>query len=409
MTSWKRTLYIVFFAQLVSAVGFSVMFPFLPLYVQELGSQTGTSIEFWIGMVFSAQALTMMVASPMWGSVADRYGRKLMVERAMFGGTIIMFLMAFARSAEELVLLRALQGIITGTVPAANALVAAAVPRERSGYAMGMLQMGFWAGIAVGPFIGGIIADAVGYRTTFVVTSVLLLIAGLMVWLGVKESFTPPEKTKKRTNMLASWGRILREKSLMIIYSIRFLGWLGQTMIVPILPLFVQSLLVSSSRVGTMTGLIVGVASATGTASAIYLGRLGDRIGHRRILIVSTIAAAVLYVPQIFATEAWQLLILQAVTGVANGGIMPSLSALLARHSQPGEEGAVYGLDSSIVAAARALAPLMASGVVLWLGWSGIFIASAITMFITFVLVVLFLPNEQSTAEVSATLSRSKQ
>lgn len=408
MTSWKHTLYIVFFAQLVSAVGFSVMFPFLPLYVQELGSQTGTSIEFWIGMVFSAQALTMMVASPMWGSVADRYGRKLMVERAMFGGTVIMFLMAFARSAEELVLLRALQGLITGTVPAANALVAAAVPRERSGYAMGLLQMGFWGGIAVGPLIGGIIADAVGYQTTFVVTSVMLLIAGLMVWLGVQENFTPPAKTKERPNMLASWRQILQEKSMMMIYSIRFLSWLGQTMIVPILPLFVQSLLVSSSRVGTMTGLIVGVASATGTASAIYLGRLGDRIGHRRILIVSTLAAAILYIPQVFATEAWQLLILQACTGVASGGIMPALSALLARHSQPGAEGAVYGLDSSIVAGARALAPLLASGVVLWLGWSGIFIASAITMFITCVLVALFLSDAQPTAEASPALSGSK-
>ena len=113
-TSWRRTLAIMFVAQLFSAVGFSIIFPFLPLYIADLGTTTGLSIEFWSGMVFSSQAITMMIASPIWGTMADRYGRKLMVERAMFGGAVIVLLMAFVQSAEQLVLLRAIQGFITG-------------------------------------------------------------------------------------------------------------------------------------------------------------------------------------------------------------------------------------------------------------------------------------------------------
>jgi DHA1 family multidrug resistance protein-like MFS transporter len=140
---WQRTLYIMVAAQLVAGVGLSNMFPFLPLYVQALGTKTSLSLEFWAGMVYSAQAMTMMIASPIWGAVADRYGRKLMVQRAMFGGAVMMLLMAFARSAEALALLRAAQGLVTGVISAASALVAAVAPRERTGYAMGLLQVGF--------------------------------------------------------------------------------------------------------------------------------------------------------------------------------------------------------------------------------------------------------------------------
>ena len=136
---WRRTLYILFIAQFVSAVGFSNIVPFLPLYVQYLGSRSGLSVEFLAGMTFSAQAITGMVVAPFWGALADRYGRKLMVQRAVLGGGLLLLLMGFVRSAEELVLLRALQGLVTGILPASSALVAASAPRDNTGYAMGLL------------------------------------------------------------------------------------------------------------------------------------------------------------------------------------------------------------------------------------------------------------------------------
>ena len=112
---WEWTLYILAFSQLITAVGFSTIFPFLPLYVKDLGSTMGLSIELLSGLVFSAQAVTMMITSPIWGALADRFGRKLMIQRSAFGGALLVFLMAFVRSAEELVLLRAIQGdLVTG-------------------------------------------------------------------------------------------------------------------------------------------------------------------------------------------------------------------------------------------------------------------------------------------------------
>ena len=364
--AWQRTLYIMIFAQLMSSVGFSIMFPFLPRYVAFLGSSTGTSLELLAALVFSAQALTMTLASPVWGAVSDRYGRKPMVERAAYSGAVTLLLMAFVPNAEMLVLLRTLQGFLTGTVSAGNALVASSVPRNRVGYAMGLLQLGLGSGVAIGPFIGGLLADAFGYRATFIVTAGLLTLSGLLVTFGVKETFVRPVRKARepREGMLTNWKRILRTPQVGTLYSLNFLNWLGRNLLTPILPLFIATLPLAASGVNTTIGLIVGIAAATGTLSAVYLGRLGDRIGHRPILIVCSVAAALLYLPQSFVTQVWQLLALQALTGVAVGGLTPAVAALLSRYTQPGQEGSVYGLDNAIVSGSRTVAPLLGAAVV---------------------------------------------
>ncbi|CAN5445417.1 MFS transporter [soil metagenome] len=392
MEAWQRNLYILIFAQLVTAVGFSSIFPFLPLYVGALGSQSGLSVELLAGLVISAQALTMMIASPIWGSVADRYGRKRMVERAMFGGAVIILLMGFVRSAEELVLLRALQGLVTGTVAATNALVAASAPRERTGYAMGLLQVGTWSGVALGPILGGLLFDAVGPRAAFYGTAVLLFIAGVIVWLGVQETFTPKTR-EERKGFVLEWRQVLATPGVGITFTVRFAAWLGRLMLVPILPLFIAALLVGSERVGTLTGLTIGLAGAAGTLSAVYLGRLGDTVGHKRILAGCTLAAALCYLPQAFVASVWQLLALQALAGAAVGGILPSLSALLNHYTRPGEAGAVFGLDNSVVAGARAVAPLLGASAALLFGLRSTFAFTSAMFFLTTLLILWKLPD----------------
>ncbi|MCA9953825.1 MAG: MFS transporter [Anaerolineales bacterium] len=393
---WQRTLYIMFAAQLLTAVGFSVIFPFLSLYVTDLGSRTSLSVEFLAGAVFSAQAITMMVASPIWGAVADRYGRKLMVERAMFGGAVIMLLMGFVRSGEELVLLRALQGMITGTVAAANALVASVAPRQRSGYAMGLLLMGQTTGVAIGPLIGGVLADAFGYRLTFVLTSASLLLGGLMVYWGVEESRAArPEASAPKRSFLADWRHVFQADGVILAYTLRFLANLGRTMLTPFAPLFIATLLVDSRHLNAITGLVIGVSAAAGTITAVYLGRLGDQVGHGRVLKWSALAAGLLFLPQSLVTSAWQLLLLQALTGAAAGGIVPALSALLARYTEPGEEGSVYGIDNSIVAAARAAAPLVGSVIAFWFDLRMTFVATAVIFLVVAAVAFLRLSGEE--------------
>lgn len=397
---WERTLYIMFFAQLMTAVGFSSIFPFLPLYVTELGSSTGASIELLSGLVFSAQAFTMMLVSPIWGSLADRYGRKLMVVRSTIGGSVLLLAMAYVQSAEQLVLLRAIQGAITGTLAASNALVAAIAPKERSGYAMGMLTVSVGTGVAIGPLIGGAVADLYGYGAAFFVTAAMLFLSGVLVLVGVEEKFEPDENAGgSSTGVIATWFALLKTKGLGIAYGIRFMSQLGRMMIVPITPLFVQELMGGTEGVNTVTGLVTGVYAGMLTVSSIYLGRLGDRVGHRRVVLVSVLLVALLYLPQSMVTQSWQLLALLALVGAAMGGVIPTVSALMAGYSSAGEAGMVYGLDNSVRAAARSIAPLIGSFVALWFGLRGAFVATGVIFGLTWILAALRLPEPTTHVE----------
>jgi DHA1 family multidrug resistance protein-like MFS transporter len=370
MPQWRRNVYVLFVSQLLSTAGFGIIFPFLPLYVKELGVATRGSVEFWSGMVFSSQGITMMIMAPIWGSFADRYGRKLMLVRATLGGAVILALMGFVQSAEQLTLLRAIQGLITGTLAAANALVAASSPRERSGESLGLVQTANWTGIAAGPVLGGVIGDAFGFRESFWITGTLLGLSGLAVLFLVHEEFTPRAADSERS-ITADYRAILRAPGMFNLYGLSFTRSLAFSVILPIAPLFVASLMQRESGVATITGIVMGVSAFAGALSAIWLGHLGDRIGHRRVLVGSTVAALIFYVPQPFVTSAWQLVILQACSGFAAGGMVPAIGALMNLWTPTGGQGATYGLDNSVIAGAKAIAPMVASGIAIVFGLRG--------------------------------------
>ena len=367
MPAWRRTLGFLVAAQFSSALGFSIIFPFLPLYLKELGSSSNLSIELLSGLVFSVPAATMAVASPFWGAVADRYGRKLMVVRAGCGGAVMVLLMGFVQTAEQLIFLRGVQGLITGVTSASSALAAAVTPRERTGYAMGLLQVGLWCGVSTGPLVGGVLSDLMGFQGTFVVTSILLLLSGLGVWFGVQEPFERSEQVQSgRFGFLEDWRRVLSNPQLDFTLLLRFLNASGRSVLEPVLPLFVLSLTTGSARVATSTGVVVGAASAASTVTAVYFGRLGDRTGHARVALACGIGAAVLYGSIIFAGNLWQLLVLYALTGACVGGLLPSLSAMLVENSQRGDEGCVYGIDNSVNSAGRTVGPVLGAACALW-------------------------------------------
>ncbi len=392
--AWQGTLYIMCFAQMVSMIGFSSIFPFLPLYVQSLGTATSLSLDLCIGLVFSGQAFSMMIASPVWGALADRWGRKLMVERAMFGGAVIMALMAFVHSAEELVALRMVQGLITGVMGATNALVAATVPRGRAGYAMGLMQVAMGVGLGLGPVIGGMVADAYGYQAAFYITAGLLAVAGVVVWAGVDEHFVARESDGRQSlQFFSAWRRVFSSQGVLLAYTLRFINQMGRIVFMPILPLFVLSLIDSPDKINSFTGIVIGASSAATAIFSIYLGRLGDRSGYRRIVIIGLVVTALLFCLQAAVTAGWQLLGLQVLYGVALGGIVPGISALLAVFSRQGDEGAVYGLDTAITSGARMIGPLLGVGISAWFGVRAVFATAALLYLIAALLAAWGLPQ----------------
>ena len=394
MVSWRRNLYILFLVQMLSLVGFSMVIPFLPLYIKELKITTGGSIEFWSGMTFAAQALTMMISAPFWGAIADRYGRKLMLVRASLGGAVILAAMGFVQSAEQLALLRLLQGFVTGTIPAANALIAANSPKEHTGEALGVVQTGAWVGVAIGPLIGGVIGDMFGFRESFWITGALLAMAGVAVIFWVSEDFEPVAKID-RPKMLDSFRSVLRRPNMIGLYSEAFFQSLGRTLIFPIAALFVMELMGDSSGVATVTGITLGVRAVTGSISAVWLGRLSDRIGHGRVLLFSFIAVMLIYVPQPFVTAAWQLVVLQALTGFADGGILPAIAALMNLQIPAGYQGATYGLSASVNSAGRCLAPMLGVGIAISFGLRSVF-ALAVVIYALAALLAWYLNRKVS-------------
>jgi MFS transporter, DHA1 family, multidrug resistance protein len=381
MPAWRRNLYILVVVQLISTAGFSLVFPFVPLYVREIGIATRGSVAFWSGLAFSSQAFTMMLAAPIWGAVADRYGRKVMLVRATFGGAILLILMGMVQNAEQLVVLRTIQGFVTGVVPAVSALVAASAPRERLGESLGLLNTSRAVGVAIGPVIGGIIGDAFGFRESFWITGALLAISGVCALLWVREEFVPPKASKQRVGFFEAYRLLLQMPGMSGLYGLQFLRSLGQTMILPMAALFVVELMGETTGAASITGLIIGLASFTAATSGVWLGRMGDRIGHTKVLIGSALVAALLYAPQPFVTHVWQLVALQALQGFAAGGLIPSISALMNLWSPVGKQGAVYGLDTSVNAGARSIAPMLGAAIAVWFGLRGVFGATAIVYF----------------------------
>ena len=405
MAKWRRNLYLLFAVQVLSVAGFSLVFPFLPLYVAELGVATRGSVAFWSGLVFSSQAVTMMFSSPMWGVAADRYGRKPMLIRATLGGALMVVLMGFAQNAEQLVLIRTVQGLLTGIVSATSALVAATVPKEKSGESLGLIQTGTWVGVAVGPLIGGLVSEAFGYRASFWLTGAALALAGLAVIFWVQEEFVPPPR-KDRVNFWEGYRKLLRAPDMAALYSASFFYSLGRSVTMPVMAFFFVELLSSNEGAAAFTGLSMGAKAAVGSVSAIFLGRLSDRVGHEKVLVAGALVAVLVYLPQLFVVNAWQLLFFQALTGVIAGAVMPATSALLNLRTPPGAHGTTFGLSNSVNSGGRLIAPMLGAAFFPLIGMRGVF-GVTILVYLALALVALHILRKNASSIPVVAVSRA--
>lgn len=395
LAPWRQTVRILFVVHLVTSAGFSLVIPFLPLYVKRLGVGDPTHIAFWSGTVFAAPALTMMLAAPLWGWLADRYGRKMMLVRSTLAGAVILSLMGFVQNVEQLALLRAAQGALTGYIAASNALVAATIPRAHAGESFGFLRTGTWVGTGLGPLIGGLIGEHFGYRQSFWFTGILLGCAGLLVIFTIHEPF-PSQHAQKKRSFLAAYKTILTTAGLPRIFSMSFVDSLGRSMVMPVLPLFMLALMGSNAGVATATGVLLGARAFSGSLASLYVGRLGDRIGHGRVVLFGALAMALLYLPQPFVTAYWQLITLQILTGLAAVGIIPGIGALMSLYVPEGSSGATFGLESSVDSLARVIGPMLGATVATLLGFRYVFGFVALAFM---VVILLALPLMRVVAE----------
>jgi DHA1 family multidrug resistance protein-like MFS transporter len=363
--SWKRNLYAITLAQAIAIIAFSLREPILPFFLKELGAESTEAATRWNGLVASVGGFTMAFTAPIWGIIGDRHGRKPMLLRSMIAASITIFLMGFATEPWHIVLLRLIEGAFTGTVTAATALVATAAPRDRLGFNLGMVQTAVFAGAAFGPALGGIAAGQIGYRPVFYVASGMMILATLVVIFLVQEIFTkPPPREKTSNSRRENWSWMMTGIMLSMLATLFAVRFVGQG-IRPVMPLYLQDLGdFSNDRAAAVSGWMFAVLGVTSAFSSIILGRRGDRVGHRNILICCVLGAGLLYVPMAFATHPWQLIVLQGMFGVAAGGMIPAANTIIANATPPEHRGFTFGITNTAGSVGSAFGPLILSSII---------------------------------------------
>jgi len=361
MDSWKRTFYALFVAQTCSIIGFSACLPFTPFYIRELGVEGEANVRLWSGIVGASAGVTMAISAPIWGLLADRFGRRLMVMRSMFGGAAVLTLMAFVGNVYELMACRLLQGALTGTITASLALVASATPRERAGYALGMMQAAVFIGMSVGPFLGGLVADAfgepaTGYRAAFIAAGIFLLLGGLLVKLATEEKFSAEQSVDKAER--GSFGQVFTAAGFLaavfVLLALRF----ANSVAAPVFALFVEEIHGSSENINKLVGTILGVGGLAAAGGALVFGRVSDAWGHKRLLIVFTALGGVLSLLYCFAATVAQLFALRILFGLGAAGMMPAANAIIRRITHDRNMGKAYGVTAGLGAIGWVLGPL---------------------------------------------------
>ena len=361
----------------MGTVGMGGILPFLPLYVRELGITDPEQNRLWSGMVFSAPFLFGLLVGPYWGSLADRYGQKLMLLRAFAGLAVAIIAMGFARTPEQFLVLRVLQGLVSGFIAAGISFVSHHTPPERSAWALGVLQTSSSTGSILGPLIGGVIADTVGMREVFFIVGAVLVVATVLVLLFIHEPRIDQSSVRHATvreNVALVW-RTPRLRSLALQLMV------GQMVVIaagPLMPFLVEERGAPAEYLATITGALVGVVGITALFSAPWWGKRTDTIGPRAVLWRTLPIAACATAVQPFLPSYHYLIGTRLMVGLTLPALMPLLLSSLSREIPLGRRAGVLAVGNSASQLGHLIAPTLAGLVAAQFGITTAFVALAV-------------------------------
>ncbi|MBO1501918.1 multidrug efflux MFS transporter [Serratia proteamaculans] len=381
MEAWKLNLISVWLGCFFTGLAMSQILPFLPLYIEQLGVSGHQSLSIWSGLVFSGTFLVSALVSPLWGSLADRKGRKLMLLRASLGMAVVIALQGMVTNVYQLFALRALMGLTSGYIPNAMALVASQVPRDKSGWALGTLSTGPVTGVIVGPLLGGLMADHLGLRVVFFVTAGLMFVSFLITLFLIKERRIEVKKTDRLSGK-AVFQSLPYPTLIVTLFISTLMIQLANSSISPILTLFIKDLSGDGGNIAFISGMIAAVPGVAALISAPSLGRLGDRIGTARILLAALGLTTVLFAIMAWVETPLQLGILRFLLGFADGALMPAVQTLLLKYSSDQVTGRIFGYNQSFMYLGNVVGPLIGSGVSALMGFRWVFAVTAVLVLI---------------------------
>ncbi|ERL65719.1 MFS transporter [Schleiferilactobacillus shenzhenensis] len=393
LQGWQRNLAVLWLGTFIAGMGFSEISPFLSLYVSEMGNFTKSQLSMYSGVTFAATFIVVALVSPLWGRLADRRGRKLMLLRSSLGMAFIIGACGFVHNIWALIGLRALQGLVSGYIPNASALIATETPKEHSGAAIGILTTGMVSGNLIGPVLGGFLAQVFSIRLTFVITGVLLLIVFLLSLTLVHEHYQPsPDllNKKKRPSLLT---QVKNPRAIMVLLISTMIIQVGNMSVYPIVSLYVKELMHNVGPIALVAGLVAAMPGISNLIAAPRLGRLGDRYGSGKILIFGYVFAIIMYIPQGIVGSVWALAFFRLMIGVSDGALFPTVQTLLSKGTPQDYTGTVFSWNQSFQALGSVIGSLMGGFVTSLFDYNGCFLFTAGCLALNFVLVRLFIPE----------------
>jgi MFS family permease len=352
----------------------TMLVPFLPIYVRELGASTDAAVLRWSGIAFGATFLIAALTAPLWGALGDRFGRKPMLIRASLGMAVAISLIGLAQSVWQLVALRLLVELLGGYSSGATILVAAQAPKERTGWALGVLSSAFMAGAIVGPLLG-VLPAAVGIRSTFFMAGALIFLAFLATAL-LLDGDTPEERQEQTIDSVPSVSTANSRRTVTVLLTTASMLMFGTMAIEPLVTAYVIQ--INGEHHATMWGgLVMALGAAGSIASAPIVGKHADRLGHRTVIMWCLVGAAVCVMVQAVVQSALQLALTQLALGLCLGGLMPCVTASI-RHSSPASRvGRTLGLGVSAQYVGQVLGPVTGDLVAGAAGFRSVFAVTA--------------------------------
>jgi len=391
---WQRTLWTMVGVQFVMSIAFSILSPIMPLLLPQLGVASREAVDVWAGVLASVTSFVAIFTAPIWGGLADRYGRKLMVLRSTLGIAMFTALMGLALSPWHMLALRAGMGGLAGFNSAATVLVATQVPEQRLGYSLGWLGTGQLVGSLIGPLIGGVVADLTGsYRMPFFFAGAISLVAFLGTLWFVPERFVPPAGGRQMHSFLAGISLLIRTAGLVPLIVVMLMAQFATQAVQPVVTLFVQEMLGSRPDLATLGGLAFSVTGIAGVLAVPFLGKKSDVIGYRVVLLISLFGAALFTLPQAFPLGYWAFVVERFGLGLFVGGILPAANALIGRLTTSASRGFVFGMVSSAYFVGNTLGPLTGGVIAATVGIRFVFAVTAALLLANLVWVYLKVPE----------------
>ncbi|MFY8331587.1 multidrug efflux MFS transporter [Vagococcus carniphilus] len=373
---WKKNLYIAWVGCFFTGASFSLVMPFIPIYIEQLGAPQN-KIEFYSGLSISVTALSGAIFSPIWGNLADRRGRKLMMLRAAAGMTITMGSLAFVPNVFWLLVMRFFNGVLAGYIPNATAMIASQAPREKNGWALGTLATGAVAGNLIGPSMGGFLAETVGIQNVFLVTGAILLANTLMTLFFVKEDFQPIAK-KNMVSTKEVFKSVKKPSVLIGLFITTLILQIGITSISPILTLYIRDLGGEMDNILFISGLIVSVAGVSTFVSSPILGKIGDKVGNQRVLFCGLIFSLICIFPMSMVQTPFQLGLLRFFMGFSTGALMPSINTLISKLTPVEGVSRIFSFNNMFTNLGQVMGPLVGSTVANGYGYRSVFVATSL-------------------------------